>query len=182
MRRQLAAAGMLLLAIGCAHGDEASQSADGKNAEPPSDSAARAKAPRSPPLVASPSELLEPRSQETIARALKANGVVERDGVRGEQLGAAIRKFQEGQGLAVTGYPDHETLRRLGIDPKDVETSLGSLPGTRPGETHSGVSNPSTGAGKGGSGDQESRKGAATHNDAPPKDPDADGKPPKESH
>src|SRR5262249_35439691 len=145
----------------CAHGDEASQSADGKNAEPPSDSVPRAKAPRSPPLAASPSELLEPRSQETIARALKAKGVVERDDVRGEKLGAAIRKFQESQGLAGTGYPDHETLRRLGVDPKDVETSLGGLPGTRPGETHSDPSKPSTDAGRGGSGER---------NDTPPKD------------
>ncbi|HEY1905095.1 MAG TPA: peptidoglycan-binding domain-containing protein [Myxococcaceae bacterium] len=156
MRPQLAAAGFLLLAIGCAHGDEASQSADGKNAQPPSDSVAPAKTPRSPPLAAAPSELLEPRSQETIARALKAKGVVARDDVRGEQLGAALRKFQADQGLAVTGYPDHETLRRLGVDPKDVETSLGGLPGTRPGETHS-------------------------DNETPPKDRSGNSEPPKNS-
>ena len=30
---------------------------------------------------------------------------------------AAIRRFQEDQGLARTGNPDHETVRRLGIDP-----------------------------------------------------------------
>lgn len=179
MRPQLAAAGMLLLAIGCAHSDEA-----GKNSEPPRDtgSAAHAtKPPRSPPLAESPSELLEPRSQETIARALQSKGVVDRDEVRDEQLGAAIRKFQKSQGLAATGYPDHETLRRLGVDPKDVQTSLGGLPGTRPGETHSDVSKPSAEAGKGGSGGQDSRKDAAPHNDTPPKDPDANTEPPKDS-
>ena len=130
MRPQLAVAVILILAIGCAHGDEASTT--GRNAEPPSDSAPRATAPRSPPLAASPSELLDPRSQETISRALKTKGVVERDDVRGEQLGAALRKFQEGQGLAATGYPDDQTLRRLGVDPKDVETSLGTLPNSEP--------------------------------------------------
>jgi hypothetical protein len=174
MRPQLAAAGILLLAIGCAHSEEPGESADAKNAEPPSDSTPRAKAPKSPPLAASPSELLEPRSQETIARALKAKGVVARDDIRDDQLGAAIRKFQEGQGLAVTGYPDHETLRRLGVDPKDVETSLGSLPGTRPGETHPDP-------GSGGSGEQGSKKGAASNNATPPRDRDANSEPPKKS-
>jgi putative peptidoglycan binding protein len=178
MRPQLAAAGMLLLAIGCAHSDEA-----GKNSEPPRDtgSAGHAtKPPRSPPLAESPSELLEPRSQETIARALRSKGVIDRDDVRDEQLGAAIRKFQQSQGLAATGYPDHETLRRLDVDPKDVQTSLGGLPGTRPGETHSDVSKPSTEPGKGGSGEKDSKKGAPP-NDTPPKDPKANTEPPKNS-
>ena len=169
MRPQLAAAGMLLLAIGCAHSDET-----GKNSVPPQDTGSSGhatKPPRSPPLAESPSELLDPRSQETIARALRSKGVIERDDVRDEQLGAAIRKFQQGQGLAATGYPDHETLRRLGVDPKDVKTSLGGLPVTRP----------STEAGKGGSGEQDSKKGAAPHNDTPPKDPDANTEPPKNS-
>ena len=33
----------------------------------------------------------------------------------------ALRTFQESQGLAATGFPDHETLRKLGIDPKKVD-------------------------------------------------------------
>ena len=31
---------------------------------------------------------------------------------------AAVRKFQSDQGLARTGIPDHETVRRLGLDPE----------------------------------------------------------------
>jgi hypothetical protein len=111
---------------------------------------------------------MEPGSQQTIARALKGKGVVERDDIRGEQLSTALRKFQQSQGLAATGFPDHETLLRLGIEPKEVDKSLESFSGTKPGEAD--VSKPSDAAGKGGSGTASSGTKGGTAHDTPPSD------------
>jgi len=48
-------------------------------------------------------------------------------GVLAAQLGdidaetsAAVRKFQSAEGIARTGNPDHETVRRLGLDPDQL--------------------------------------------------------------
>lgn len=155
MRVQIVTACALLLAAGCAHSSGTGKSADGKDATDPrsSDAATRSgKAtpktpPGHPPLAASPSELMNPDSQRKISQALESKGFAERDDLKGEQLSAALRKFQESQGLAATGFPDHETLRRLGIDAKEADQSLESFSGTKPSDD----------AGKGGSG-------------APPKD------------
>ena len=87
------------------------------------------------------------------------------DDAKGEQLGAGLRKFQESQGLAATGFPDHETLRRLGIDPKELDKSFENSSGTEPGKAQADVSRPSDDAGKGGS----AKKGP-TRNDTPPSD------------
>src|ERR1700750_661869 len=146
----LAVGAVLLLGLGCAH-----------SSHPGSAHEASSPAPRKPqghpPLAASPSGLIDPGSQQKIARALKDKGVVERDDIRGEQLSAGLRKFQESQGLAATGFADHETLRRLGIDPKEVDESLESF--TKPGETRANVSKRSEEAGKGGAGSESSGKG-----------------------
>lgn len=154
MRVQMVTACALLLATGCAHSSDTGKSADGKDATDPrsSDAARSRKAtpktpPGHPPLAASPSELMNPDSQRKISQVLESKGFAERDDLKGEQLSAALRKFQESQGLAATGFPDHETLLRLGIDPKEVDQSLGNFSGTKPSDD----------AGKGGSG-------------APPKD------------
>jgi peptidoglycan hydrolase-like protein with peptidoglycan-binding domain len=170
------AVGCLLLAVACAHSTQTGGNPDVKDATAPqsAESSVRARkvTPKTPvghpPLAASPSELMQPGSQERIARALKGKGVVARDDVRGEQLTAGVRKFQESQGLAATGFPDHETLLRLGIDPKKVDKSLENFSGTRPGEAQADVSKRSDDAWKGGSGEQ----GSANERDArqPPSD------------
>ena len=41
---------------------------------------------------------------------------------------AALRKFQAEQKLAETGFPDRETLRRLGIDPEQAYGRAGDEP------------------------------------------------------
>jgi len=173
------AAGCFLLAVACAHSTQTGKNPEVKDATAPQSTEAAARArkvtPKTPaghpPLAASPSELMQPGSQEKIARALKSKGVVDREDVRGEQLSAGLRKFQESQGLAATGFPDHETLLRLGIDPKQVDKSLENFSGTNPGEAQEDVSKRSDDAGKGGSGEQSSssKKGATTHKGTPPK-------------
>ena len=177
------AAGCLLLSVACAHSTQTGKNPDVKDATAPqsTESSARARkvTPKTPeghpPLAASPSELMQPGSQEKIARALKSKGVVDRDDVRGEQLTAGLRKFQESQGLAATGFPDHETLLRLGIEPKEVDKSLENFSGTKPGEAQADVSKRSDDAGKGGSGEAGSPKKGATHNATPPKDANTPG-------
>lgn len=143
MRNQLAAGCALLLATACAHSPQ------------PGDAQPRARKvtpPGHPPLPASPAELMEPGSQQKIAQALKKKGLVESENVKGEQLTAAIRRFQGSQGLAETGFPDHETLMRLGIDPKEVDRTLENFSGSTPGEAEvgkgSGGSPPEDSAGK----------------------------------
>jgi hypothetical protein len=178
MRAGLAVGSVLVLALGCAHTTETGRNADVKDATAPQSSAAAVRArkvtpktpPGHPPLAASPSELMEPGSQQKISEALKSKGVVDQD-VRGEQLSAALRKYQQSQGLAATGFPDHETLLRLGLDPKEIDKSLENFSGTKPGEAQADVSKPSDDAGKGGSGAESSgKKAARTGNDAPPSD------------
>jgi hypothetical protein len=45
-----------------------------------------------------------------------ARGGEELDG----RVSAALRTLQRQEGLAATGFPDRETLRKLGLDPSDV--------------------------------------------------------------
>jgi len=168
----------LLLGLSCAHSTQTGKSVEVKDATAPQSTEAAVRSrkvtpktePGRPPLAASPSELMEPGSQQKIAQALKGKGVVDRDDVRGEQLSAALRKFQQSQGLAATGFPDHETLLRLGIEPKEVDRSLENFSGTKPSEAQADVSKPSKDAGKGGSGTESSGTTRNAAHDTPPSD------------
>ncbi len=64
---------------------------------------------------------MAPGSQDAIAQALRKRGLLASDASSSKELEAALRAFQESQGLAATGFPDHETLRKLGIDPRTVD-------------------------------------------------------------
>jgi len=184
MRVDLAVRAALLLALGCAHTTQTGRSADVKDATAPQsgESAVRARKvtpktpPGHPPLAASPSELMEPGSQKKISDALEKKGVV-REEVRGEQLSSALRKFQQSQGLAATGFADHETLLRLGLDPKEIDKSLENFSGTDPAKAQADVSKPSDDAGKGGSGSSGATSKGTSNHDRPPSDqaPKSDG-------
>ncbi len=73
-----------------------------------------------PALASSPAQLMAPGSADAIAAALRKRGLLSAD-ASSEALEQALRKFQDSQGLAATGFPDHETLRKLGIDPRTVD-------------------------------------------------------------
>ena len=77
-------------------------------------------------LAASPGQLLAPGSSDAIADALRKRGFLAADASSSAELEKALRAFQATQGLAATGFPDHETLRKLGINPKAVDTTAGA--------------------------------------------------------
>jgi hypothetical protein len=132
----------VLLVLGCAHGDGAASHPQTATTEQGADVQPRARkappntSPGHPPLAASPAELLEPAAREKVAKALSDKGFLASYSAHDGELTAALRKFQESQGLAATGFPDHETVRRLGIDPKEVDTSLENLDSGQGGSGH----------------------------------------------
>jgi hypothetical protein len=82
--------------------------------------------PGHPDLAASPAQLMAPGSADAIAGALRKRGLLAQDDASSKGMEKALRTFQESQGLAATGFPDHETLRKLGIDPKEVDQTTAS--------------------------------------------------------
>ena len=77
--------------------------------------------PSHPDLAASPAQLMAPGASDSIAAALRTKGFLGEDAGTSKSLETALRAFQKSQGLAETGFPDHETLRKLGIDPKTID-------------------------------------------------------------
>lgn len=133
---RLLAAALALASCGCAHTEQtgSSQARDGTT-ETPQDVKAPAAASHSvtpktetghPPLAASPGELMKPQSVEKISHALASKGFLSTEDPSPTRFFDAIKAFQKSQGLAATGFADHETLMRLGINPKDVDKSLGA--------------------------------------------------------
>jgi peptidoglycan hydrolase-like protein with peptidoglycan-binding domain len=80
-------------------------------------------APGRPPVPATPNALLDDGAAGEIQGALADRGYLAsstRDGRLDGATAAALRRFQEDEGLAATGFPDRETLRRLGLDPQQA--------------------------------------------------------------
>jgi peptidoglycan hydrolase-like protein with peptidoglycan-binding domain len=103
-----------LLGLGCAHPAET-----GSQSARPSTGAVGTS-----PLAPFDVNLPSPNSREQLAQALRQRGFLAPDAPEGTQLGASIRAFQRSEGIRETGWPDDETLRRLGIDPRTVDRSL----------------------------------------------------------
>ena len=121
---------------GCAHSNQT-----GNGLESPSSAGAKPDAPTPtpakemvtpktavghPPLAASPDELMKPDAQQKISQALVGKGFLPTNDPTPVQYLNALKAFQGSQGLAATGYADHETVMRLGLNPKDVDKSLGT--------------------------------------------------------
>ncbi len=87
-------------------------------------------APGRPPVPAAPEALLEQGAVGEIQGALSRRGLLKehREGELDAATSAALRRFQRGEGLAETGFPDRETLRRLGIDPEQAYGREGDRP------------------------------------------------------
>ncbi len=78
-------------------------------------------APGGPPLAMSPAAMLKPGAAALIEEALDKHGFpTERSGTLGPATERQLARFQKQQGLADTGLPDRETVRRLGLDPDAV--------------------------------------------------------------
>lgn len=65
-----------------------------------------------------------PNSREQLASALRERGFLPADAPEGTTLNGAILAFQKSEGIPQTGFPDDETLRRLGIDPATKDRTL----------------------------------------------------------
>ena len=108
---------------GAAQGEQKQPSkAEGGTASKPRQ-ARRPARPGRPPLAVAPGGLYAPGAIEQIQQALQQRGYLEANAESGkidETTSAAVRKFQGDQDLARTGVPDHETVRKLGLDPDKV--------------------------------------------------------------
>jgi hypothetical protein len=83
-----------------------------------------------PRVPAAPEALLAEGAVGEIQRALADRGLLgrHRQGELDPPTSAALRKFQQLEELAQTGFPDRETLRRLGIDPEQAYGRAGDEP------------------------------------------------------
>jgi hypothetical protein len=126
MRQLLLPSLGLALLVACAHPETvAPANAPSTPDKPTRLPSARAVTPETkeghPDLAGSPEQLMAPGSADAIAKALRKRGLLAPDASSGKDLEKALRDFQDSQGLAATGFPDHETLRKLGINPRDVD-------------------------------------------------------------
>ena len=143
VRRQLtwcaAIAAALVMTAGCAQvrkvgdsdGDRKSDAkapprgAETSGSEPPRDTGQPAEHGR-PPLPATPSSLVTDSAARQLKDTLRDRGFLKKPST-GPELDAAtsdaLRQFQQEEGLAATGFPDQETLRRLGIDAEEAYRS-----------------------------------------------------------
>ena len=121
----------LVFVVACSHAETVAP----PGAPNPPDAPSRLPSPRAvtpqtdpghPDLAASPAQLMAPGSSDAIAQALRKRGLLAEDDTSSKGLERALRSFQESQGLAATGFPDHETLRKLGIKPSTVDQTIGS--------------------------------------------------------
>ncbi len=123
MSRRPAALALLAgaLAVGCPqrHAEERA-----REEQRPVRPEARGVPPRGgrPPVPESPEGLLAPGAVGELQQALAGRGYLQahRRGELDAPTTRALRKFQGDQGLAETGMPDRETLRRLGISPEEA--------------------------------------------------------------
>jgi hypothetical protein len=83
-----------------------------------------------PRVPASPEALLAEGAVGEIQRALAERELLgeHAGGELDEATSAALRRFQREEGLAETGFPDRETLRRLGLDPEEAYGRAGDEP------------------------------------------------------
>jgi peptidoglycan hydrolase-like protein with peptidoglycan-binding domain len=81
-----------------------------------------------------------PNSREQLAAALRQRGFLPANAPPGTTMNGAILAFQRSEGIPQTGFPDDETLRRLGIDPATKDRTLDTRSPWLPGATGAGVS------------------------------------------
>jgi hypothetical protein len=117
-----------LALVGCAH-VKTTEPAEPEAAEKPSSTeraprtgkprvAPTGEQPKTTPLAQAPEGLLTPGAEQKIHDKLSAGGFMKEDA--NASIGAALRRFQAAHDLPSTGVPDHETVRRLGLNPDDL--------------------------------------------------------------
>lgn len=82
-----------------------------------------------PELSTSADALMLPEGPRLIQEALSERGYLAKDHQTGQldpQTSAALRKFQADEEVARTGYPDRETVRKLGLSIAKVFKATGT--------------------------------------------------------
>ncbi len=127
MRTRLLALAVCLLAAGaCRHpqrvtdvpGSEGAGSTEAKSAKKAKESVHPGGG--RPTVPSAPQGLMAPGAIAEIQQALAQRGFLEGSHRKGEldaPTSAALRKFQQSEDLAATGFPDRETLQKLQLDP-----------------------------------------------------------------
>ncbi len=73
------------------------------------------------PVRTTPGGMLDPQAMKKVQEALDKHGVqTPSSGQLDDATQAALRRFQGREHMAKTGMPDYDTLRRLGLDPKQI--------------------------------------------------------------
>jgi hypothetical protein len=113
---------------GCAHAKTTETVQPKAAEEPPETEQVPRKAPAAPtgekrkasptPLATEPLGLLRPGAEQEIREKLSAGGFLKENANGSMQAG--IRRFQAEHDLPATGVPDHETVRRLGLNPDEL--------------------------------------------------------------
>ncbi len=105
------------LAVSCRHAQHARP--PGPAEAPASEHRARTP-PGHPRVPSAPEGLLAEDAVAELQRALADRGLLgaHREGRLDAPTSAALRRFQGKEGLATTGFPDRETLQKLGVDPE----------------------------------------------------------------
>ena len=119
-----------LALVGCAHAKttEPTEPAEGAAEKPSSTERAprtgklrvppTGEQPKTTPLAQAPEGLRKPGAEQKIHDKLSAEGFMKEDANASTE--AALRRFQAAHDLPATGVPDHETVRRLGLNPDDL--------------------------------------------------------------
>lgn len=82
-----------------------------------------------PELSTSPTASMLPQGPRLIQAALVKRGVLAAEHQTGKldkETSAALRRFQEAEHVARTGYPDRETVRKLGLEVDEVFKATGA--------------------------------------------------------
>lgn len=128
MTAQLRVALVAIALAGCGHTKTTDEGQPEKQAEHKPEPAAKHREPgrrRAPepaskpedvPVSTSPAGLLAPGADDKIRDKLAAAGFA----AKGKSTDEALRRFQRANDLPATGIPDHETVKKLGLDPNDV--------------------------------------------------------------
>ncbi len=131
-RRRTALVAAAALAAACAGGRaERREKTDGGSEQSKAQKQEGVKPrPEAPRVPATPEGLLGVEAVLDLQRALVDRRLLgeHREGELDAPTSAAVRRFQEEQGLAATGMPDRETLRALGVSAEQAygtENDLG---------------------------------------------------------
>ena len=128
MTAQLRFALALIALVGCGHAKTTDEGQPEKQAEHKPEKATKQREPgrqRAPepaskpedvPVSTSPAGLLAPGADDKIRDKLAAAGFA----AKGKSTDEALRRFQRANDLPATGIPDHETVKKLGLDPNDI--------------------------------------------------------------